>query len=268
PFWTTFARGVEDVCWAHDLHVILCNTDEKDTKLANYVQMLLQRQTDGFLLVPTGKHSDAVVDQILQTYIPLVVVDRPIRGVRVDTVRSESEKGAYLLTNHLLSLGHRRIGILTGPPDIYTSKKRVEGYRLALQEAGIPVDEGMILYGTFTAEGGYAMTETILADEHNRPTAIIAAQNFIAIGVVRALRAAKLNVPDDLSIVSIDDLPFYTDANPFLTVVSQNPYAMGCGAAKLLISRIENPQKEIQEIILPMEFRERRSTARLQSNTT
>lgn len=264
PFWTTFARGVEDACQERNLHVILCNTDEKNDKLANYVQMLLQRQTDGFLLVPTGKNSASIVRQIIQKHVPIVVVDRQVDQIDVDIVRGESEQGAYLLTNHLLELGHRKIAILTGSIDIDTSRKRVAGYKRAMQAWQLAIDDDLIRYGEFTPESGYDMTQEILSEFSPRPTAILAAQNFIAIGAIRALNQANIKIPEDMSLVSIDDLPFYTQTEPFLTVAAQNPYLMGQRAADLLISRIEkNAPDEIEEVVLPISFIERKSTAPL-----
>ena len=261
PFWTTVTRGVEDVCQEHDLHVILCNTDEKQAKLSNYVNMLLKRQTDGFLLVPTGKESDVIVNTILQKQVPLVVLDRVIDGIDVDTVRSASEEGAYLLTRHLLELGHQHIALLTGSVAIYTSVERVTGYQRALQEAGLPVDERLILYGNFTQQGGYDMTHTMLTLDPPHPTALVAANNFIAMGMLRALSEARVRVPEEMSITSIDDIPFNIDPDPFLTVVAQQPYEMGCKAAELLIEQIKEKPRKTTEIILPVQFVVRRSTA-------
>ena len=107
----------------------------------------------------------------------------------VDTVRSDSVTGAAQLTRLLLELGHRRIAILTGPQDISTATDRVKGYRVAMAEAGVPVDEDLICYGAFTQQGGYAMSQSVL-NANPRPTAIFAGNNFIAVGVLRAFREA------------------------------------------------------------------------------
>lgn len=261
PFWTTVARGVEDVCQAHSLHVILCNTDEKQDKLANYVNMLLQRQTDGFLLVPISSENDAVVRKILQKEVPLVVIDRRIEGVEVDTVRSASDEGTYLLTNHLLGLGHRHVAILTGAMEIYTSQQRISGYVRALEEAHIPVDEDLIVTGNFTTQSGYEMTKTILSRSGQRPTALIAGNNFVAVGILRRLKEMNLKIPDDISVVSFDRIPFDTNPDPFLTLVAQDPYVMGQRAAELLIQRISRQGHHSEEVILPLKFIKRRSAA-------
>ncbi|MDQ7035828.1 MAG: LacI family DNA-binding transcriptional regulator [Anaerolineae bacterium] len=154
PFWTTITRGVEDVCNDHDLHVILCNTDEKEAKLSKYVNMLLQRQTDGFILVPTSAASINNVTTILQKHVPLVILDRQLPQVDVDIVRGDSVEGAYQLTRYLIELGHQRIAMFSGPIEISTSEQRIEGYKRALQEADIAIDDELITFSGYTEAGG------------------------------------------------------------------------------------------------------------------
>ena len=124
PFWTTVARGVEDVANAHGFNLILCNTDEDEAKQNDYLQVLLQKRVDGFVLVPTRNAAQAI--RLIQAQnVPVVVVDREVPGVDVDIVRSDSEGGAFLLTRHLLDLGHRRIAALSGPDHVVLAEKYV-----------------------------------------------------------------------------------------------------------------------------------------------
>jgi len=204
PFWTTVARGVEDAASQAGFSVILCNTDESDAKQDQYANLLLEKQVDGFLLVPATRDV-TTVSLIQERAVPIVVLDRRM-SLPVDTVRGDSEGGAYTLTKHLLSFGHRRIALLGGSVDVSTAQERVVGYCRALEEAGIPVDESLILHRAFTQQAGYAMTQAVLKMEP-RPTALFAVNNFIAIGAVRALRDAGLRVPEDVALVSFDDLP-------------------------------------------------------------
>jgi LacI family transcriptional regulator len=259
PFWTTVARGVEDVANGDGFSVILCNTDESEAKEHSYVRVLLQKQVDGFLLVPA--HSDArSVTLIRKQEVPLVILDRTVPA-RVDTVRSDSEGGAYQLTRHLLELGHRRIAMLGGPREVSTAVDRVHGYRRALSEAKIPPDERMVIYGAYTQEGGYAMSERVL-ELSPRPTALFAANNFIAIGAFRALREAGLQVPLDVSLVAFDDLPPTFSMQPFLTVAAQHAYEMGQTATRLLLKRLAEEAPGVpQEIVLPTDLVVRRSSA-------
>ena len=135
PFWTTVARGVEDVAQANGYSTILCNTDESETKQEQYLQMLLRRRIDGILFVPTSSRDPKPIHQIQKQGIPVVLLDRQISDVQVDVVRADSENGAYQLTQYLLSLGHNRIALLTGPQTVSTAVDRVNGYRRALSDA-------------------------------------------------------------------------------------------------------------------------------------
>lgn len=253
-FWTTVTRGVEDVCNAHNLNLILCNTDEKPKKLENYVHHQLQNQTDGLILVPTGKASD-IIELIMQNNIPLVILDRELPDVEANTVISDNEAGAYQLTRYLIELGHQKIGILSGQKTIYTAVQRVKGYRQALAKHNIPIDEGLILFGGFSQQEGYEMADALLGRHSDRwPTALFAGNNFIAIGILKWLYEHQYRVPEDISLVSFDDLPYDILRGPFVTTVSQNPYDMGIKSAELLIEQINDRSVSPRKAILPVEL--------------
>ena len=258
PFWTTVARGVEDAASKAGFSVILCNTDESVEKQAHYVELLLQKQVDGFLLVPATQDVTSI-SLIRERDVPLVVLDREV-PVAVDTVRCDSEGGAYDLTRHLLGLGHRRIAVLGGSEDVPTAQARVAGYRRAMDEAGVPIDSELILGQAFTQEAGHAMTQMVLGLDQ-RPTALFAVNNFIAMGAVRALRDAGLDVPGDVALVGFDDLPEALVMEPWLTVAAQPAYEMGRKASELLISRISNGGDcPPSETVLPTTLIVRRSS--------
>jgi LacI family transcriptional regulator len=261
PFWTTVARGVEDVANEEGLNVILCNTDESETKQDNYLNLVLQKQVDGVVLVPVNEHCE-VIQWIQEQDVPVVVVDRRVTQFCADVVRGDSVGGAYQLVRHLLELGHHHIALLNGPADVSTAIDRAEGYRKALTDAKLAFDPRLITYGEFTLQSGYEMAQRALSFTP-RPTALFAANNFIAIGTLRALHHAKLRVPEDIAVVGFDDLPSEIVVEPFLTVSSQPAYEMGRRATALLLDRIagEAPE-EWQDLVLPTELIIRRSTGR------
>jgi len=188
------------------------------------------------------------------------VLDRRIPNSQTDAVRCDSEGGAYRLTCLLLSLGHRRIAMLSGPRGVSTAEDRVAGYRRALKEAGLDVDSAMVYYGEFSLESGYDMTLQVLA-RTPRPSALFAGNNFIAIGALRALRDTGLRVPEDLALVGFDDLPADLVVDPFLTVAAQPAYEMGRQATELLLARLsEKAPAAYQEIVLPTEIVVRKSS--------
>jgi LacI family transcriptional regulator len=260
PFWTTVARGVEDMANEHGYHVIIGNTDESPKKQNEYLTLMLQKQVDGFLLVPAS--SNVSSSEIFRRQdVSFVVLDRQIRGKDFDSVRSDSVCGAYELTKHLLELGHKNIAVITGRPDNSTANDRVTGFQRAMDEVK-PGANQQVYWGEFNQDTGYRFTIEALRSSP-KPTAIFATNNFIAIGVMRALRDKDLHIPDDISIVAFDDLPAAITIDPFFTVASQPAYEMGQKATELLIARLANdaPQ-EHQEIILPIEIILRRSSGK------
>jgi LacI family transcriptional regulator len=258
PFFTTVARGVEDAASDRGYTVIVCNTDESESEQARYLNILLQKRTDGVILVPACSAPEPV-EWLRSRGMPVVVLDRRVPGAQVDIVRCDSEEGGYRLTKLLLELGHRRIAMLTGPLQVSTAQERANGYKAALYEAGIQPDESLIMSGHFTIDGGGELLRRAIALDP-RPTAAFAANNFIAIGAYRALREAGLRVPEDMALVSFDDLPEQMVLDPILTVAAQPAYEMGKRSTELLFARLADPEADPQEIVLPTEIIVRRSS--------
>lgn len=263
PFWTTVARGVEDAAQENGLSVILCNTDESISKQDQYLTMLLKRRIDGILLVPTDSDPKSV-EKIQKQGISIVVLDRHIPNIAADIVRGDSISGAYQLTKHLIKLGHQQIAMLAGPQSVSTATDRVKGYQQAMQEADLNDDH--IYWGAFNHVSGYGMAQQALID-NPQMTAVVAANNFIAVGTLRAIREAGLQTPGDISVVACGDLPPEVNPYPFLTVATHSAYEMGYQATKILISRInkETPTN-FNELILPTEVivRDSSDVAKLQ----
>jgi len=261
PFSTTIARGVEDITSEAGYTVIFCNTDESVSKEKMYLQMLLEKRVDGILLVPALSGLDSVA-LIKKQGTPIVVLDRRLPELMTDVVRCDSEGGAYELTRLLLSLGHREIAILNGPKDVSTSEDRLAGYRRALTEAGIPTNSKHEYYGAFNQESGFEMTRKVLA-EAQKPTALFAANNFIAFGALKALQELELRVPEDITVVGFDDLPSALVTFPFLTVAAQPAYEMGRRAIEILLKKLdEGPSDQYQEVVLPAEIVIRQSSGK------
>ena len=270
PFFTTIARGVEDVAAPRGFSVVYCNTDESAAEEARYIDILVGRQVDGVLLVP-ARGSGASFRTLRAHRMPVVVLDRRVADRHVASVRCDSEAGAYALTRHLIALGHRRIAVFTGRRTISTSVDRVAGCRRALKDSGLALDDDLLRFGgnnfgPLNQADGHQMAREILASTGPRPTAIFAANNFIAFGVIRALREAGLRVPDDMSVVAFDDLPPEWVMDPFLTVAAQPAYEIGRRAAELLLDRIDGRTggasgsgDVVQSVVLPFELIVRRS---------
>jgi LacI family transcriptional regulator len=259
PFFTTLARGVEDVAAANGFAVIFCNTDESESEEIDYLRMVIGRQITGVLLVPAGDAREPLA--LLAAHgVPVVVLDRRAPAW-VDQVRSDSEDGAYQLVDHLISLGHRRIALLTGRTSISTAADREAGYRRALEARGVASDPQLIRCDGFSLNCGYEMAAQVLALTP-RPTALFAANSFIAFGALRAIQEAGLRVPEDVSLVCFDDLPSDWLIDPFLTVAVQDAAGIGRRGAELILERLENPETHTpRSIVLPVQLTVRRSAA-------
>jgi LacI family transcriptional regulator len=264
PYFTSMARGVEDVAGECGYTVIYCNTDESENKEEKYANMLAQRQVDGVLLVPSCGNANTI--KFLESNdIHVVVLDRHISGVNTDIVCTDSKDGASHLIKLLIGLGHKQIAIITGQKEVSTSIDRVAGYQQALAEAGLSENE-LIYYGAFNEQSGYELTKQAMI-QFPKPTAIFGANNFIAIGIIKALNDLKVDVPGDVSVVGFDDLPEFVFIKPFLTVAKQPAYEMGRLATELLLKRIKGElTEEYQELVLPIEIIVRESSGPNKNN--
>ena len=249
-FWTTVARGVEDAAQSKGYSIYLCNTDENADKQRHYLEVVISQRTDGVIIAPSDNKIENL-ELLRKRRIPTVVMDRYIDGWDVDTVMGDSVSAARALVKHLIDLGHTRIAMISGPQTTSTSIDRIIGYRIALAEANIAYDPDLIRIGEYRSISGERLTHQLLESD-KRPTAIFAANNVIALGVIDALNAHGMRVPHDMALVSFDDLPNTSRLFPFLTVAVQPAYDLGANAAQLLLSRLESDQlPPPRHVILP-----------------
>jgi LacI family transcriptional regulator len=236
PFFTAVVHSVEDAAQARGYSVFLCNSDEDFAEERTYLDLLLTRRVDGLILVPTGKAADyAGFGAGLRA--PVVFIDRAVPGAAVDTVTVHNLRASQTAVEYLLRLGHRRIGIVTGLPHLSTSAERLKGYRRALRKAGIALDPEMVRQGDFRQEGAFGAAQSLLA-LRQRPTAIFASNNLMAIGTMLAVRAAGLSCPEDVSLACFDDFEWAGVFHPRLTVLRQPTAEIGQKAIELLLARL------------------------------
>ncbi len=260
PFFAEIARGMEDLSFAHDHSVILCNSDGDPAKEQRYLGVLIEQQVDGIALV-SAHATPAHLSMLRQRRIPFVVVDRDLPGLEADCVLADNFQGGYLATRHLLERGHRRIACIAGPSELTPSADRVRGYRRALEEAGIRPREVWVQRGDFRAESGYEAARFFLSlPAKVRPTAIFACNDLMAIGAMRAIGEAGLSIPDDIALVGFDDILLASYVIPPLTTVAQPTYEMGRIAGDLLLRRLGEPDRPPARLILPVRLVVRQST--------
>jgi len=259
PFFAEVARGIEDVSFEEGHSVILCNSDGDLRKELLYTDLLVEKQVDGILFVAAGFSAEHIL-RLLERRIPVVVVDREIPGVSVDSVLTDNEQGGWLATHHLIKLGHRRIGCITGPSDLTPSADRVTGYQRALQQSGLPVESELVVRGEFQSDSGYQAAHSLLGMK-DPPAAVFACNDLMAVGVLGAAYERSLQVPDQLSVVGFDDIGLASFTNPPLTTVAQPKREMGALAARMLLDRMHDPELAPRRRLLETKLVVRRSTA-------
>lgn len=277
-FFASLTRGISDVARSADFEVLLANTDERPSLESRAIDVFLEKQVDGILLTPSSVATIDHLRALADTDVPVVLVDRYVDGLGFDGVRVDARKAARDLTDHLLDLGHRRIAFVSGgevdpdrltepgdtDPDrpvraISTEIDRYLGMVDALDARGVSLDPDLIFIGGFHAPGARVQAERVLALD-DPPTAIFPTGNLIALGVVQALNAARVRMPDDMSVASFDDLGWQSVVQPPLTVVVQPVQEIGATAFRLLLDRINGDQSPPRLVELPTEFLVRGST--------
>jgi LacI family transcriptional regulator len=261
PFFTLVVRGVEQVAWRAGYHVILCDTQGDLERERGYLEDMVAFQVEGVLIAPVGDRSRPQLRLLTRNNVPFVLIDRSISGFDADLVQGDSVAGARQLVEHLIELGHRRIGMITETPDVSTARDRLQGYREALENAGIEPDPGLVVESsTIDPDAAREATLSLLA-QAEPPTAIFAVNNIVVVGVVEAARRQKLEIPDDLALVCFDDIEHVSRLYPFLTVMAQPAETYGTIATQLLLDRLSGRVAQRRRIVvLPADFVVRKSS--------
>lgn len=256
-------RGIDEALDAENYDLMLYTTHRRKTKESAYVTKLTRGLADGLLLI-LPRNAAAYLDTLRQRQFPHVMVDYLNNKQNVPSVSATNFRGAYDAMSFLLSLGHRRIGFITGTMELGSARDRLDGYRAALKDHGIPADSHLICEGDFTQPQGYQCAQELLSLSE-QPTAIFASNDMMAFGVMEAARERGLRLPEDLSIVGFDDIPQASYVHPALTTIRQPLEEMGRSATHLLLKYIAHPNAEIERIELPTRLIIRESCQALSS---
>jgi LacI family transcriptional regulator len=259
-YFSHIVAGAADALYERDARFVLCPTSHEHDREVSLLGRLMHGTTDGAILILPSESSQEL-SELRRRGFPLVVVDPPIRlDDDVPVIAAANWAGGRMAAEHLIDLGHRRIAIMTGPRDWSASIDRLAGYHSALIAAGLPLTPDLVVEANFRYEGGYQAAECLLA-RAERPTAIFALNDNMALGVLGAARAAGLEVPRDLSVVGFDDVEFAALATPSLTTVSQPLKEMGRLAASVLYRQLDGQPLDAGRVELSTRLVVRDSTA-------
>jgi LacI family transcriptional regulator len=249
PFFARLMQGISQGCNLYDyiLSLFLLHTLEEEAKL--YPRISRRQLLDGVIVTAT-RNGDPLIPQLLVNRVPFVLHGRH-EDPRVSFVEVDNVAGAYSAVTHLVRLGRRRIALITGPSGSLAAEDRKRGYLNALLERRVPVDEGLIIHGDFTATSGYQAMQCLLPHE---PDAVFVVSDSMALGALRALREAGKRVPDEVAVVGFDDMPQAATADPPLTTIRQPIQQTGVLAVEMLIDILENGADPPRRIILPTEL--------------
>jgi LacI family transcriptional regulator len=260
PWAMELVRGAEEAAHEADANVVISVLHTKAGPGRDWVDRIAARRTDGVIIIGS-RLSARQSGQLTARSIPFVTVDpegEPAPGV--PSVGATNWSGGLAATRHLLELGHRRIGMIGGPADMLCSRARIDGYKAALDTAGLPVDPELIRYGDFLVHSGHDHGHALL-DLDDPPTAIFAGSDLQAFGVFEAARQRGLRVPDDLSVVGFDDLPLAQSAWPPLTTVRQPLQEMAALATRMVLTIGRGGTPEPSRVELATDLMVRDSTA-------
>ena len=237
PFFTALVHAVERAASTAGYSVLLCNSDEDLQREQQHLELLRTQRVDGIILAATGHPSRGRAAALGQLRVPVVLVDRAFNEFGLDAVMLDNRRAALDATRHILSFGHRRVAMLSGPVAMSTGAERLQGYREALLEAGVAYDETLVRDAGFREERAYEAARELLSAP-KRPSAVFAANNLIAIGLMRAIADLQLQCPQDVSVVSIDDFAWASAFRPRLSTVAQPVADMGETAVRMLLARM------------------------------
>ncbi|MGA8941833.1 MAG: LacI family DNA-binding transcriptional regulator [Thermoactinomyces sp.] len=256
PYYTNIAKQIDDYLFTEGYNLIICNTDESPKKEKEIIRMLLSRNIDAIAIAPSDSQNTDLSGLIDQN-VPIVLLDRKIKDLQLPFVGTDNFKEAYSLTKFLIEKGHRNIGIINGSLKTSTGEERFLGYKKAMEDHGLSIDEKWMYNGGFEEKKAYDVLKRFLQTGDELPTALFSCNNLMTRGAIKALKEGNVDIPDDLSLISFGALANQDLICPRITCIEQDTTYIGRKAAELLLGKLKNkkqPQKTsviIESIFLP-----------------
>lgn len=259
PFYSKVVEGIEDLGHKHGYNIMICNTDSESDRERSYLDLLVNRLVDGVILMEPEIDSEELA-QIGNSF-PVVQCCEYKEGADVPHISIDNVAAGYTAVNHLIKLGHTRIGMISGYNRLLSAMQRETGYKRALREADIAFEPALIKYGSYGFTGGLRAAKEFLQLD-NPPTALFAISDITAIGAIRAIKEEGLNIPEDIAVVGFDNTSIASMYDPQLTTISQPRYDLGKISMEFLLEQINDNDISAQEIYLEHELIIRESTVK------
>ena len=258
-FFAELARGIEDIATMYKYNIILCNSDQNQDKEIHLINTLLEKQVDGIVFMG-GHITEEHVDQFKRSPVPVVLAATLDTNKEIPSVNIDYKQAVYDAITHLIEEGHKRIGMLSGTlDDPVNGYQKFSGYREALENAGISFEEELIAIGDYTYDSGIDAMQSFL-ELKEKPTAIFASTDEMALGVIHGAQDQGYSIPDDFEVVGFDNTRLATMVRPTLTTVVQPMYDIGAVSMRLLTKLMNKEEVTDQIVVLPHRIEFRQST--------
>ena len=261
PFFSEVARGVEDAAYSAGCDVVLCNSDLDSQKQNHYISSLMAKSVDGIIMNSVTALREAEQERLAKSGVPVVLLNRCSAHLQFSTVSADNEQGGRLAAEYFLRLGHRRLGHLTGPRQHGNLSQRAQAFLKAIRESNSAASVA-VLHGVHTLAGGHAMALKLFREKQD-VTAIFAANDAVAFGVLKAAIEYGVRVPKDVSLIGFDNVDFAAIVGPPLTTIHQSRYEIGQAAVDILLRLAKGKDKSPENRVLGVELIERDSVRNL-----
>jgi LacI family transcriptional regulator len=264
PFFPDFVRGIEDSAHFQRYSIFLCNSDQDPSKETQYLQLLRRHNVAGYIVAYdlNNLEVEKILVQLSLLHTPVVTFGSQQVHKRITVLETDDEDGSFRITSHLIELGHRRIGLIQAPLRGRVNELRTKGYLRALKKGRIPVKNEYLVPGGFEIANGTKGIEQLMVLA-SPPTAVVAANDLVAIGAITALKRLGKRVPEDISVVGYDNIQMSELVDPPVTTISQPTYQMGKRAMEAVFEQIENPESSGRVIHFDLPLVVRQSTSSL-----
>lgn len=260
-FCAEIITEVEDILRGYGYATMICDCRTDEKREAEAVEFLKKRRVDGVIVMPSATQGEHF-KELIESGIPVVLLDRRLENLRCDCVLVDNHEGAKQAVQRLIRDGHRRIGMITGPQDVFTAKARLEGYYDALQEAGITFDEQLVTFNDYTIAGGIAGLRR-LVEQNSDMTAVFVSNYELTMGVVIEANELQLSIPEQLSVIGFDNVEFARACVPKLSIVSQPTKEIARHVSELMLKRLDTEvDDDYRTVMLQTGFVEGKSVAR------
>ncbi|WP_315068608.1 LacI family DNA-binding transcriptional regulator [uncultured Clostridium sp.] len=245
-FFTSIVSKIEDVLVKDGYGTIICDYKQEYELEKKKLDFLVNKSVDAIVLIPSGKE-EKEVKEILDNGTPVILIDRLLKGVQCDVVLGDNLNSSYNAVEQLFIMGHRRVGVIVGPKEMYTAEQRLKGYYRVHEDYSLKIDSNLIKYGDYRMDSGYILFKELMTMK-NPPTAIYVTNYEMTLGAVMAINEMDIKIPEKLSIIGFDNMDLVKVINPPLSVVVQPMESIGEVTAKLLLKRMNGDKSNFPSV--------------------